>query len=88
MTSRGPLEKVAERTRLETALKSKGGDLKLVAYIMAGHPSAKRSIDVGKRLAASGVAAIEIAAGSRREARVGGRGSGVGGRSVLLTPDS
>src|SRR2546430_14957705 len=27
---------------------------------MAGHPSAKRSIDVGKRLAASGVAAIEI----------------------------
>ena len=51
---------VAERTRLETALKSKGGDLKLVAYLMAGHPSAKRSIDVGKRLAASGVAALEI----------------------------
>ena len=50
---------VAERTRLETALKSKGGDLKLVAYLMAGHPSAKRSIDVGKRLAASGVAALE-----------------------------
>ena len=52
---------VAETTsRLESALKSKKGDLKLVAYIMAGHPSAKRSIDVGKRLAASGVAAIEI----------------------------
>jgi tryptophan synthase alpha chain len=52
---------VAETTsRLESALKSKNGDLKLVAYIMAGHPSAKRSIDVGKRLAASGVAAIEI----------------------------
>jgi tryptophan synthase alpha chain len=52
---------VAETTsRLESALKSKKGDLKLVAYIMAGHPSAKRSVDVGKRLAASGVAAIEI----------------------------
>src|SRR3989475_2115637 len=48
------------RTKLANALKSKGGDLKLVAYIMAGHPSAKRSIDVGKRLAASGIAAIEI----------------------------
>src|SRR3989449_8757225 len=46
-------------TRLESALRAKG-DLKLVAYMMAGHPSAKRSIDVGKRLAASGIAAIEI----------------------------
>ncbi len=59
MTSRGPLEKVAERTKLEDALKA-DGDLKLVAYIMAGHPSARRSIDVGKRLAASGIAALEI----------------------------
>ena len=50
---------VAERTRLEDALRA-NGDLKLVAYIMAGHPSAKRSIDVGKRLVASGIAAIEI----------------------------
>src|SRR2546425_6753533 len=48
------------KTKLANALKSKGGDLKLVAYIMAGHPTAKRSIDVGKRLAASGIAAIEI----------------------------
>jgi tryptophan synthase alpha chain len=47
------------KTKLETALRA-NGDLKLVAYIMAGHPSAKRSIDVGKRLAASGIAAIEI----------------------------
>src|SRR5436309_14135894 len=46
-------------TRLESALRAKG-DLKLVAYMMAGHPTAKRSIDVGKRLAASGVAALEI----------------------------
>ena len=45
---------VSETTsRLEAALRSTKGDLKLVAYIMAGHPSKKRSIDVGKRLAAS-----------------------------------
>jgi tryptophan synthase alpha chain len=46
-------------SRLEGALRAKD-DLKLVAYIMAGHPSKKRSIDVGKRLAASGIAALEI----------------------------
>jgi tryptophan synthase alpha chain len=50
---------VAEAQRLEKALKA-DGDLKLVAYIMAGHPSKKRSIDVGKRLAATGIAALEI----------------------------
>jgi tryptophan synthase alpha chain len=44
---------------LEAALRAKD-DLKLVAYIMAGHPSKKRSIDVGKRLAATGIAALEI----------------------------
>jgi tryptophan synthase alpha chain len=46
-------------TRLESALRA-DGDLKLVAYMMAGHPHKKRSIDVGKRLAASGIAALEI----------------------------
>src|SRR5690242_15926160 len=46
-------------SKLEAALRAKD-DLKLVAYIMAGHPSKKRSIDVGKRLAASGIAALEI----------------------------
>jgi tryptophan synthase alpha chain len=46
-------------TRLESALRA-NGDLKLVAYLMAGHPTAKRSIDVGKRLAGSGIAALEI----------------------------
>jgi tryptophan synthase alpha chain len=52
---------VAETSsRLESALRSVKGDLKLVAYMMAGHPSKKRSIDVGKRLAASGIAALEI----------------------------
>src|SRR2546423_15409633 len=52
---------VSETTsRLEAALRSTKGDLKLVAYIMAGHPSKKRSIEVGKRLAASGIAALEI----------------------------
>ena len=51
---------VAEKTsRLEKAVKA-DGDLKLIAYFMAGHPSKKRSIDVGKRLATSGVAALEI----------------------------
>jgi tryptophan synthase alpha chain len=51
---------VAETSsKLEGALRA-GDDLKLVAYIMAGHPSKKRSIDVGKRLAASGIAALEI----------------------------
>jgi tryptophan synthase alpha chain len=51
--------KVSERGKLERALKA-DGDLKLVAYIMAGHPSKKRSIEVGKRLAGAGVSAIEI----------------------------
>jgi len=50
---------VAEAQRLEKAVKA-DGDLKLVAYFMAGHPSKKRSIDVGKRLAATGIAALEI----------------------------
>jgi tryptophan synthase alpha chain len=51
---------VAEQTsKLEKALRA-DGDLKLVAYIMAGHPTKKRSIDVGRRLAASGIAALEI----------------------------
>ena len=51
--------KVSEKSKLERALRS-DDDLKLVAYIMAGHPSQERSIDVGKRLAGAGVAAIEI----------------------------
>jgi len=46
-------------TRLESALRA-DGDLKLVAYMMAGYPTAKRSIEVGKRLAGSGIAALEI----------------------------
>ena len=48
-----------ETSRLESALRSTG-DLKLVAYLMAGHPDRKRSIEAGKRLAGSGVAAIEV----------------------------
>lgn len=36
------------------------GDLKLIAYMMAGHPNRKRSLEVGKKLAASGIAALEI----------------------------
>jgi tryptophan synthase alpha chain len=46
-------------TRLDKALRA-DEDLKLVAYMMAGHPNRKRSIEVGKRLALSGIAALEI----------------------------
>src|SRR5579859_1901600 len=50
---------VADPTRLEAAARA-DGDLKLVAYMMAGHPTRKRSIEVGKRLASTGIAALEI----------------------------
>jgi tryptophan synthase alpha chain len=46
-------------SRLEAALRA-DGDLKLVPYFMAGHPNRKKSLEAGKRLAASGVAALEI----------------------------
>src|SRR6266851_2402136 len=47
--------------RLEAAVRATG-DLKLIAYMMAGHPTKKKSIEVGKRLATSGSAALEIGA--------------------------
>jgi tryptophan synthase alpha chain len=50
---------VSEAPRLEEALRA-NKDLKLVAYVMAGHPTRKQSIEVGKRLANSGIAALEI----------------------------
>ncbi len=50
---------VSETSRLEGALRA-NGDLKLVAYMMAGHPNKKRSLEVGKKLASSGIAALEI----------------------------
>ena len=50
---------VADSSRLQEAVRA-NGDLKLVAYMMAGHPNKKKSIEVGKRLAASGIAALEI----------------------------
>ena len=50
---------VAEASRLDTALRAHG-DLKLVAYMMAGHPNRKRSLEIGKKLATSGIAALEI----------------------------
>jgi tryptophan synthase alpha chain len=49
-----------EGTRLENALRSTGDSLKLVGYMMAGHPNKRRSIEIGKRLANSGIAALEI----------------------------
>lgn len=48
-----------ETSRLEDAVRAHD-DLKLIAYLMAGHPNKKRSIEVGKRLANSGVAALEV----------------------------
>jgi tryptophan synthase alpha chain len=50
---------VKTQSRLEGALRG-DGVLKLVAYMMAGHPNRMRSIEVGKRLAGSGIAALEI----------------------------
>ena len=41
-------------------MRSQNGDLKLIGYIMAGHPNRKKSIEVGKKLAGSGIAALEI----------------------------
>ena len=49
----------ATTSRLERALKAEG-DLKLVVYVMAGHPTRKKSVEIAKRIAASGVAAIEL----------------------------
>jgi tryptophan synthase alpha chain len=49
----------ATESRLEAAVRA-DGDLKLVAYMMAGHPNRKRSLEVGKKLATSGIAALEI----------------------------
>jgi tryptophan synthase alpha chain len=48
-----------ETARLDQALRA-NGDLKLVGYMMAGHPTKKKSLEVGKRLATSGIAALEI----------------------------
>lgn len=50
---------LTEASRLDQALRAQG-DLKLVAYMMAGHPNRKRSLEVGKKLATSGIAALEI----------------------------
>ena len=57
MSSRTP--RGAQANRLEAALRA-GDDLKLVAYMMGGHPNRKKSLEVGKRLAGSGIAALEI----------------------------
>ncbi|GAC1476224.1 MAG: tryptophan synthase subunit alpha [Candidatus Dormibacteraceae bacterium] len=57
--AQGALAGRAQGASLETAVRATD-DLKLVAYMMAGHPSKKKSIEVGKRLATSGIAALEI----------------------------
>src|SRR2546428_6445098 len=50
---------LSEAARLDEALRARG-DLKLVGYMMAGHPNKKRSLELGKKLATSGIAALEI----------------------------
>lgn len=50
---------VAEKQELASAVRA-AGDLKLIAYMMGGHPDHKRSIEIGRRLASSGIAALEI----------------------------
>ena len=49
----------ATSSKLEQALHA-DGDLKLVVYVMAGHPTRKKSLEIARRIAASGVAAIEL----------------------------
>lgn len=49
----------ATASRLEASLRSKD-ELKLIPYVMAGFPDLARSIDMGKRLAASGAGALEM----------------------------
>ncbi|HEY2598960.1 MAG TPA: tryptophan synthase subunit alpha [Candidatus Dormibacteraeota bacterium] len=50
---------MSNAVRLDHALRA-DGDLKLVAYMMGGHPNRKKSVEVGKKLANSGIAALEI----------------------------
>lgn len=52
----------ATESRLEAAVRAdkEAGSLKLIPYVMAGHPNRRRSTEVARKLAASGVAAIEI----------------------------
>jgi tryptophan synthase alpha chain len=47
------------KSGLEAALRA-DGSLTLVAYMMGGHPNQKRSLEVAKKLAHSGIAALEI----------------------------
>jgi tryptophan synthase alpha chain len=45
---------------LSKRLRTADGDLKLAPYLMAGHPNLARSAEAGRRLATSGVAALEL----------------------------
>ena len=50
----------ATASRLEAAVRSEAGGVKLIPYLMAGYPDRARSAELGRRYAASGAAAIEI----------------------------
>lgn len=47
-------------TGLSARLRREDGGLALVPYLMAGHPDLGRTREIGRRLAGSGVAAIEL----------------------------
>src|SRR5256886_638682 len=54
-----PLTEVIERSRLEVAVRATG-NLRLIPYLMAGHPSPAESIALGRAYARAGAAAVEV----------------------------
>lgn len=50
----------ATASRLEAAVRSDGGELRFIPYLMAGYPTPEASVELGRAYAAAGAAAIEI----------------------------
>ncbi len=50
----------AAHSTLETALRRAPGEVAFVPYLMAGYPNLEVSVDLGRRYAAAGAAAIEV----------------------------
>ena len=53
------MTEVIERSRLEVAVRATG-NLRLIPYLMAGHPSPAESIALGRAYARAGAAAVEV----------------------------
>jgi tryptophan synthase alpha chain len=51
---------LVQESRLEERLRARAGRLGLVPYLMAGHPDPAATLDTARRLAALGVAALEL----------------------------